>query len=363
MAVDLFLVTYEKGEGMGSYMYILSMFIPMLMFFVVLVIVQLLVKQDEKVSYSFRDLRLQLNDLQGESLFCQITLYPWQRHKYREIERYYQKGKIVFISGHIYEITEMRGPYKCENAIFQRVLKFYISEKKKIDTAFIEGNDVYIFHDKTIYFNTTPYLQEIEDAYNLMCDSKLDENEKERVALLFNDLYEMSSTNIILIQKLMYYVEVLSEFSIVSKNVERLEILNVLAKIIKYLKETNIESFEERKNMPKDNVTLNINNQVNIAKDGSCVYAVQNNNINIDEIDIIVRNIMQNISEVPATDAETIAEAVEMVQEEIKKNEPNKKIINNGIKLIATMISVVNGIPVLAENLKKFVEYISAMIK
>lgn len=347
---------------MESYMYMLSIVIPVLLF-VVLVIFQLLVKQDEKVFYSFRDLHLQLNDVQGESLFCQITLYPWQHHKYREIERYYQKGKIIFISGHIYEITEMRGPYKCENAIFQRVLKFYISEKKKIDTAFIEGNNVYIFHDKTIYFDTTPYLQEIEDAYSLMCKSKLDENEKERVGLLFNDLYEMSSTNIILIQKLMYYVEVLSEFSIISKNVEKLKILNVLAEIIKYLKETNIESFEERKNMQKDNVTLNINNQVNIAKDGSRVYGVQNNNINIDEIDIIVRNIMQNISKVPATDAETIAEAVEIVQEEMRKKEPNKKIISNGIKLIAPMISIANGIPVLAENLKKFVEYISAIIK
>lgn len=114
--------------------------------------------------------------------------------------------------------------------------------------------------------------------------------------------------------------------------------------------------------MMKDNVTLNITGQVNIASDGGSVYAVQNNNINVDEIDIIVRNIMQNISEVPPEDAETIVDAVEMIQEEIKKKEPNKKIISNGIKLIAPMISIMNGIPVLAENLKKFVEYISAII-
>lgn len=352
---------------MESYMYMLSIVIPMLLFFVVLVIFQLLVKQDEKVSYSFRDLYLQLNNIQGESLYCQITLYPWQRHKYREIERYYQKGKIIFVSGHIYEIIEMRGPYKCENLIFQRMLKFYISEKKTIDTAFIEGNDVYIFHDKTIYFDTTPYLQEIEEAYSFMCKTKLKENEKERVGLLLNDLYEMSSTNTILTQKLMYYVETLSEFSIISNNAEKLKILDVLAEIIKYLKETNIESFEERKHMQKDNVTLNINNQVNIASDEGYVYGVQNNNnninINIEEIDIIVRNIMQNLSEVPPMDAETIADAVEMVREEIKKEESNKKILSNGIKLIAPMISIVNGIPVLAENLGKFVEYISAMIK
>lgn len=71
---------------------------------------------------------------------------------------------------------------------------------------------------------------------------------------------------------------------------------------------------------------------------------------------------MQNISEITPNDAETIADAVEMVHEEIKKAEPNKKIIKNGIKLIASMISVVNGIPTLAENLRKFVEYISTLI-
>ena len=109
--------------------------------------------------------------------------------------------------------------------------------------------------------------------------------------------------------------------------------------------------------------------QIELGEHEGYVYGVQNNNnnininINIEEIDIIVRNIMQNLSEVPPMDAETIADAVEMVREEIKKEESNKKILSNGIKLIAPMISIVNGIPVLAENLGKFVEYISAMIK
>ena len=363
MTVDLFLVTHEKGREMGSYIQILSMLVCIVLLFVFGVIYGLLIKQDEEKQYFFKDFRLQFNDVQGERLCCEITLYPWQKHKLREINAYYQVGRIVSNLGHVYEINEIRGPYKCKNAIFQEVLRFYVSEKKKIDTAYIEGNTVHVFHDKTIYFDTTPYLQEIEEAYSFMCKSELDEHKKERVRLLFSDLYEMSTTNIILAQKLMYYVGALSEFSMINKNLEQLKILNILTEIMKYLKETNIETFEDRMDMPKDNVTLHFNGQVNIARDGSNIYAIQNNNISIDEVDIMVRNIMQNLSEVSREDAETIVDAVEMVQEEIKKNEPNKKVISNGIKLIATMISVVNGIPDLAENLKKFVEYISAMIK
>lgn len=345
---------------MGNYFNILSIILPILLCIVIFFICELLVKRDEKVQYSFEDLQLQLSDVQGERLFCQITLYPWQRHKRREIEAYYQIGKIVFDSGHIYEISEIRGPYKCENAFFLKVIKFYINEKKKIDTVVIEGSNTYIFHDKTLYFNTKPYLREIENAYSVMLNRGVDENEQERVTRLFEELYGMSSTNIIMSQKLICYYEALDKYSETNKREDSSKIMNVIVGIMGYLRKINLEYFEEGNNMIKDNVTFNINGQVNISNGN--IYAVQNNNIGIDKIDIIVRNIMQNISEITPNDAETIADAVEMVHEEIKKAEPNKKIIKNGIKLIASMISVVNGIPTLAENLRKFVEYISTLI-
>jgi len=348
---------------MEGYTNVLAILVPILLASFFMAIYILLIKWDEKTSYSFEDLRVQLNDVPGERLFCQITLYPWQHHKYREIKSYYQIGRVVFDLGRAYEINEIRGPYKCENAFFQNMLRFYLTEKNRIDTVIIEGNNVCIFNDSTIYFDTRPYLREIQDAYNMMVHSNLDKNTKERLAVVFEELYEMSNTNIIRCQKLMYYVDVLSEFTLINKTKVTLEILNVLSEIIDYLKMVNVDYYEEGKNMLRESVTFNINGQVNITGDGGNICAVQNNNININEIDIIVREIMQNISKVSHEDAETIVDAVEMVQEEIKKNEPNKKVISNGIKLIATMISVVNGIPNLAENLKKFVEYISAMIK
>ncbi len=50
-------------------------------------------------------------------------------------------------------------------------------------------------------------------------------------------------------------------------------------------------------------------------------------------------------------------DAVEIIQEEVMKPEPKVRIISNGIKLLAPIISIANGTPVLLQNLQKFVEY------
>lgn len=47
---------------MGNYINILSIVLPILLCIVFFLICELLVKRDEKVQYSFEDLRLQLSD-------------------------------------------------------------------------------------------------------------------------------------------------------------------------------------------------------------------------------------------------------------------------------------------------------------
>jgi len=67
---------------------------------------------------------------------------------------------------------------------------------------------------------------------------------------------------------------------------------------------------------------------------------------------------MDNVSELGKEDADTIVDSVEMIREEIMKPEPKRNIISNGIKLLAPMISIANGIPALAENIQKFIDYV-----
>lgn len=324
-----------------------------------------LVRHDEKQSYSFRELQLQLHDNKGEKLYCEITFYPWQRHKYEMIRLFYGVGKVVFVSERVYEIEEVRGPYRCSDAIFQNELQLYVKEKKKKDSTIVGGGKVFIFEDNSIYFDTTPYLEELRNVYDNIFVGERDENRINGLVLLLEELYSMSSTNTIRIQKIMPYLELLHEFGGINNNQQKINILSVMEEILKYIKKINMGCLVEKESeMGKDTLTLNVHGgQVNIANENGCVYAIQNNSMEVEELDVVVKNIMQNLDEIASEDAETIIDAVEMVREEIRKTEPSKKIISNGIRLLAPMISIVNGIPVLAENLMKFVEYINALIK
>ena len=72
--------------------------------------------------------------------------------------------------------------------------------------------------------------------------------------------------------------------------------------------------------------------------------------------------IMDNVSDLGKDEADTIIDAVEMIKEEILKKEPKGKIISNGIKLLAPMLSIANGIPALAENIQQFIDFVTPYI-
>lgn len=177
-------------------------------------IIVFLIKIDDNRSYTFEDLQVQFNDTQGERLFFQIRYYFWQLHKQKEIEKYYRKGKVILDRENFYEIIEVRGPYVCTDFMLEVKLLFYVKEKKIIDKIFIKGNMVYLFEDKTIFFDIKPYLHEIEDVDEIMCNSDFDSKKKEQIELLFEDFYGMVTTNAILTSKLRYYIKMLYKLSI-----------------------------------------------------------------------------------------------------------------------------------------------------
>lgn len=108
-----------------------------------------------------------------------------------------------------------------------------------------------------------------------------------------------------------------------------------------------------------ENIVWNVNGgQVNIASGNAIINATQNNGLNNAELESIIKNILDNVSGLGKEDADTIIDSVEMIREEIMKPEPKRSIISNGIKLLAPMISIANGIPALAENIQKFMDYV-----
>lgn len=108
-----------------------------------------------------------------------------------------------------------------------------------------------------------------------------------------------------------------------------------------------------------ENIVWNVNGgQVNIASGNAIINATQNESVNNAELENIIKNIMDNVSGLDKEDADTIIDSVEMIREEIMKLEPKRNIISSGIKLLTSMISIANGIPALAENIQKFIDYV-----
>ena len=106
-----------------------------------------------------------------------------------------------------------------------------------------------------------------------------------------------------------------------------------------------------------ENIVWNVSGgQVNYARDNATVYATQNNGASIKELAELAKAITDDLSELNKEDADTIIDSLDMINEELMKPEPKRKIISNGIKLLAPMISIANGIPTLANNIQNFIQ-------
>ncbi len=107
----------------------------------------------------------------------------------------------------------------------------------------------------------------------------------------------------------------------------------------------------------------NYNNcQFNQPKDNSTVIATQNNGIGKDELNNIIDLIEKNLEKLNQEQAEDLQDTLSMVVEEFNNGAPRVGRLKKCITLLAPMLTVTNGIPVLAENLQKLYDYILPLI-
>ena len=115
--------------------------------------------------------------------------------------------------------------------------------------------------------------------------------------------------------------------------------------------------------MEGNNITYNVyGGQLNRASDNATIYATQNNGVKADELESIIKGIMENLSGLKQEEAESIKDAVDMAKEELAKSEPKTSRLRSCVTLLAPMLTIVNGIPVLASNLQRLVDYITPYI-
>lgn len=123
--------------------------------------------------------------------------------------------------------------------------------------------------------------------------------------------------------------------------------------------EHNIQTERIMCDMDKRNMTVNISGgQINIAKDNATINAIQNNGIDGNELETIIQAIKENLFGSKQDDVDGILDVLEQVKEELDKSEPKKSRLQNCIKIIAPMITIANGIPILATNLQKLQDFI-----
>ena len=102
--------------------------------------------------------------------------------------------------------------------------------------------------------------------------------------------------------------------------------------------------------------------QINIAKDSSTINAVQNNGRGKDELEEIVKDIMENIHTLDEEQVDEIVDMLELVRQELSKPTPKTSRLKNCLALIDPMLSIANGIPTLYSNLHKLQEVIGRYI-
>ena len=111
--------------------------------------------------------------------------------------------------------------------------------------------------------------------------------------------------------------------------------------------------------MNKGNTTININGkQINIAKDNSTINALQNSQMNISELETIFEAIRRNLTGLNKEYVDEILDVLEQVNDEFNKEIPKKSRLKNYLKIISTMITVANGVPVFVKNLQNLYNYI-----
>lgn len=111
---------------------------------------------------------------------------------------------------------------------------------------------------------------------------------------------------------------------------------NDIVKEYQAMKERRKSSMDGRSNM-----TFNITGgQINIAKDNGNVNAIQNNGIGNNELDAIIGEIKNDLSELKKEDAEEIMDIVDMAREELAKTQPKVSRLRNCITLIAPMMTI-----------------------
>lgn len=95
---------------------------------------------------------------------------------------------------------------------------------------------------------------------------------------------------------------------------------------------------------------------------GGNTVNITGSNIGMNDLDKLIKDINDNLFDVKEEYAEEVRDVVNMAKEELQKSNPNTGRLRNCINLLAPMVTIANGVPIVAGNLQKFLDYIKSFI-
>lgn len=122
----------------------------------------------------------------------------------------------------------------------------------------------------------------------------------------------------------------------------------------------NTESREVLDYMNQNNYYAE-NITINNGRDKSRFKTTINNSEQTEEINRIMEQIKNDLTNLQTTDADKISNAIDDLKEEMKKGKLEKGKINTVLEVLASMIAVATGIPNLAENLSQLINHIKLL--
>ena len=142
--------------------------------------------------------------------------------------------------------------------------------------------------------------------------------------------------------------------------------------INQYLELMHKDIAEEYKNMKlntdkaeekKKNMSLTINGgMVNISQDHSKMNINQNNGIDIDELEKIVKGIKDDMSNLNQQEQDEVMKIVNSIKLELIKPVPRIGKLRSCLTMLAPTFTIANGIPTLMNNIQQLKTYVMTMI-
>lgn len=161
------------------------------------------------------------------------------------------------------------------------------------------------------------------------------------------------------LEKMQQIIEMLKKFLEFSKDKDIKSDVEPYLRLIRQIEENNGVIYE-RSEIVEQNTYNNC--QFVEAKDNSTVTATQNNGIGKDELKGIIDLIEKNLEKLNQEQAEDLQDTLSMVVEEFNNGTPRVGRLKKCLTSLAPLMTVTNGIPVLADNLQKLYNYILPFI-